>query len=118
MVQDMTSKEDINKIKEKLDTSDIDQDFWLEYNQEVFRIIDDNQFLNACNIELSNRIYNAMHRIQLLQMEGEVSIKDLGLLIKDLKGKPTVKVDKEERQVEVKYDREDGNTSSKESYVG
>ena len=38
------------------------------------------------NGELREKINKAIHRIQLLQMDGEVSIKDLGLIVKDLKG--------------------------------
>ena len=35
---------------------------------------------------LSNRIARALHRIQLLQMDGEVTIRDLGLIVTDLRG--------------------------------
>ena len=33
-----------------------------------------------------DKIDKAIHRIQLLQMDGEVSIKDLGLIVRALKG--------------------------------
>ncbi len=33
-----------------------------------------------------DRIDKAIHRIQLLQMDGEVTIKDLGLIVRDLRG--------------------------------
>ena len=36
--------------------------------------------------ETATRIDKALHRIQLLQMDGEVFIKDLGLIVRDLKG--------------------------------
>lgn len=74
------------EIRDKLDTSDIDQELWIEYNEEICKILDDNEFYNKCNIELSRRMNNAIHRIQLLQMDGEVSVKDLGFLLRDLKG--------------------------------
>jgi len=35
---------------------------------------------------LQARIDKALHRIQLLQMDGEVSIKDLGKIVRDLRG--------------------------------
>ena len=35
---------------------------------------------------LSERINRAIHKIQLLQMDGEVTIRDLGLIVRDLKG--------------------------------
>ena len=54
--------------------------------QEINRLEKNNEFLNKCNIELTNRITKAIYRIQLLQMDGEVSIKDLGKIVKDLKG--------------------------------
>lgn len=36
--------------------------------------------------EQQDKIDKAIHRIQLLQMDGEVSIKDLGFIVKDLRG--------------------------------
>ena len=36
--------------------------------------------------ELEEVINKAIHRIQLLQMDGEVTIRDLGLIVRDLKG--------------------------------
>ena len=36
--------------------------------------------------QLQQRIDKALHRIQLLQMDGEVTIRDLGLILRDLKG--------------------------------
>lgn len=38
------------------------------------------------NQQLKDRIIKAIHRIQLLQMDGVVEIKDLGLIARDLKG--------------------------------
>lgn len=38
------------------------------------------------NIQLKNNIIKAIHRIQLLQMDGEVEVRDLGLIVRDLKG--------------------------------
>ena len=32
------------------------------------------------------RINKALHRIQLLQMDGEVTVRDLGLIVRDLRG--------------------------------
>ena len=42
--------------------------------------------VNWENNLLQQRIDKALHRIQLLQMDGEVTIKDLGLIVRDLKG--------------------------------
>ena len=36
--------------------------------------------------EQQDKIDRTIHRIQLLQMDGEVSIKDLGLIVRDLQG--------------------------------
>ena len=38
------------------------------------------------NRQLKGKINKAIHRIQLLQMDGEVTIRDLGLIVRDLKG--------------------------------
>lgn len=59
----------------------------LDYSKFYRRQIE--EFLDVSrqdNKELKQRINKAIHRIQLLQMEGEVSIKDLGLIIRDLRG--------------------------------
>ena len=54
--------------------------------QEINRLEKNNEFLNKCNIELTSRISKSIHRIQILQMDNEVSIKDLGKIVRDLKG--------------------------------
>lgn len=38
--------------------------------------------------DLQQRINKAIHRIQLLQMDNEVTVRDLGLIVRDLKGDP------------------------------
>lgn len=61
------------------------------------KYIDENakeKFDMLCHLEdFSIQYYNlievidkALHRIQLLQMDGEVTIKDLGLIVRDLRG--------------------------------
>ena len=46
----------------------------------------ENQMLFEENFELRQKIDKTIHRIQLLQMDGEVTIKDLGLIVRNLKG--------------------------------
>ena len=41
---------------------------------------------NADLTKAEARIDKAIHRIQLLQMDGEICIKDLGLIVRDLTG--------------------------------
>lgn len=41
------------------------------------KLLDENKWLKTDNERLNNIINKAIHRIQLLQMDGEVSIRDL-----------------------------------------
>lgn len=41
---------------------------------------------------LQQRINKAIHRIQLLQMDNEVTVRDLGLIVRDLKGDNNEKI--------------------------
>lgn len=50
-------------------------------------IVDEEKELYDYVIQLKQRIYKVLHRIQLLQMDNEVTIKDLGLIVKDLTSK-------------------------------
>ena len=36
-------KEKFDELKNKLDTKDIDQSLWVDYNNEVYKIIDENE---------------------------------------------------------------------------
>lgn len=38
------------------------------------------------DINLQERINKALHRIQLLQMDGEVTVSDLGFIVRELRG--------------------------------
>ena len=39
------TRDKFDELKDKLDTKDIDQKLWVDYNNEVYKIIDDNEKL-------------------------------------------------------------------------
>lgn len=39
------TKEELQKVEDKLDTTDIEPSFWQEYREDVYKIIDDNEKL-------------------------------------------------------------------------
>ena len=53
-----------------------------DYNKVVHEVTE----FESKVYELEEVINKAIHRIQLLQMDGEVTIRDLGLIVRDLKG--------------------------------
>lgn len=59
-------------------------------NQQLNQLLKDKGFiidkLMEENRQLKGKINKSLHRIQLLQMDGEVTIRDLGLIVRDLKG--------------------------------
>ena len=57
-----------------------------QLRQENIMLHEINDQHRKLNGELRKRIDKAIHRIQLLQMDGEVTIKDLVLIVRDLKG--------------------------------
>ena len=57
-----------------------------ELRADNYKLDKENQMLFEQLFETNQKIDKAIHRIQLLQMDGEVTIKDLGLIVKDLKG--------------------------------
>lgn len=64
MVQDMTNKSEYEKIRDRLDVSDIDQDFWIDYNQEVYRILDENENLKKKLFNINNTLLKAIEYIK------------------------------------------------------
>lgn len=70
---------DMNYEEEK-DNLIREQDVIIDkYKREIESLQYDKQLL-------TNRINKALYRIQLLQMDGEVTIKDLGIIVNRLKG--------------------------------
>ncbi len=57
-------------------------------NEELNRMCEiySKSLYNADLTKAEARIDKAIHRIQLLQMDGEICIKDLGLIVRDLTG--------------------------------
>ena len=83
------STKEYNKLKK---TQSAYLDLLMKPLQGVFeKVTDDdllreNGLLNAENERLNNNINKAIHRIQLIQMYGEVTIRDLTELVNILKG--------------------------------
>ena len=59
-------------LNEQLPTFEYYKDRYCSYELEIMR--------------LRNNIRRALHRIQLLQMDGEVAVSDLGYIVRELRG--------------------------------
>lgn len=56
------TKDKFDELKDKLDTKDIDQKLWIDYNNEVYKIIDENEIykknLFGASILLRKYVYS------------------------------------------------------------
>lgn len=78
------SEEDINNLKEMLvDFNEYSTDYTKTRCKELEKTIEN----TLKEVErLNNNINKTIHRIQLIQMDGEVTIRDLTELVNILKG--------------------------------
>lgn len=74
------AKLDLGLVDEQYNNDIIEKDIQIDkYKREAEYLQYDKQLL-------TNRINKALHKIQLLQMDGEVTVKDLGIIVNRLKG--------------------------------
>lgn len=80
----MTNNEVLTCIAKMISSGEIPKDVYDKYLSKC-----PIGFMNETELTeylIGDNVIKAIHRIQLLQMDGEVEVKDLGLIVRDLKG--------------------------------